>query len=122
VRCQLTGEAHGVTVRLDNILDLRRIAASHRRHHGHPGATTGRQDIGIPLTQSLQREGQAPEFIAHVGINTGQVPDHLGLKVCKNGWEVRLQGSEIGRIIRAIRELEIEAALGFAEGIVFLTV
>jgi hypothetical protein len=84
--------------------------------------TTGRQDIGISLTQSLQRESQAPEFIAHVGINTGQVPDHLWLKALHDGWQVRPQGREVGRIIRAIREFDIETALGFAEGIVFLAV
>ena len=50
---QLTGEAHGVTMRFDDILDLWRIAASHRRHHWYPGITTGGQDIGIPLAQSL---------------------------------------------------------------------
>ena len=33
-----TSEAHGLTVCLYDILDVWRIAASHRRHHWYPGA------------------------------------------------------------------------------------
>ena len=118
----LTGEAHGLTVRLHDILDLRRIAASHRGHDRDTGATTGGQDIGITLPESRQGESQTPQFIADVGVNPGQVPHHLRLKALQDGWQVRLQGREIGRIIRAIREFDVETALGFAEGVVFLAV
>jgi hypothetical protein len=49
----LTGEAHGLAVRLYDILDMRRIAASHSRHDREASATTGGQDIGIALQVSL---------------------------------------------------------------------
>ena len=49
----LTSEAHGLTVRLDDILDMRRIAASHRGHDWDASATAGGQDIGIALPESL---------------------------------------------------------------------
>src|SRR5712691_547970 len=122
VRRQLTGEAYGVTVRLNNILDLWCITASHCRYDRHPSVITGGQHIGIALTKPFQRQGEATEFIAHIGIHTSEVPYHLRLKTLQDGWQVRLQGSEVGRIICAIRKLEVEAALRFAERIVFLTV
>ena len=118
----LTGEADGLTVRLHDILDMWRIAASHGGHDWETSATTGGQDIGIALMESLQSESQTPQFIADVGVNTGQVPDHLRLKALQDGWQVRLQCREIGRIIRAIRKFDIETALGFAEGVVFFAV
>jgi hypothetical protein len=37
----LTSEAHGLTVRLDDIFDMRRIAPSHRSHDRDTSATTG---------------------------------------------------------------------------------
>ena len=49
----LTGEAHGLTVRLYNILDMWRIAASHGGHDWNAGTTTGGQDIGIALPESF---------------------------------------------------------------------
>ena len=49
----LTGEAHGLTVRLYDILDMWRIAASHGGHDWNAGTTTGGQDIGIALPESF---------------------------------------------------------------------
>src|SRR5262245_11916605 len=49
----LTGEAHGLTVCLYDILDLRRVATSHRRYDREAGATTGGQNIGIALPESF---------------------------------------------------------------------
>src|SRR5262249_8783326 len=114
----LTGEAHGLTVRLYDILNVRCIAAPHCGHDWNAGTTTGGQDIGIALPESFESESQTPQFIADVGVNTGQVPHHLRFEALQNGWQVRLQGREIGRIIRAIREFDIETALGFAERVV----
>src|SRR4029450_4464387 len=118
----LTGEAHSLTVRLHDILDLWRIAASHGGHDWETRVTTGGQDIGIALMESLQSESQTPQFIADVGINTSQVPHHLWLKALQDSGQVPLQGGEISRIIYAIRQFDIEAALGFVEGVVFLAV
>ena len=56
---------------------------------------------------------------AAIGTNERLIP---ALKALQDGWQVRPQSGEIGRIIGAIREFDIETALRFAKGVVFLAV